>query len=168
MMEVNLDAVLLDFCKAFDKVNHRKLCLKLEHYGIRCELLNWIKNYLSNRTQKVIVEGKISDSITVISGVPQGTVLGPLFFLLYINDLPDSIKCKIGLFADDSIVYNDIISFTDCKILQSDLDALCLWSKNWDTEFNTDKCKILTVTNKKNIIKHQYKMDKSNLKNVEQ
>ena len=123
---------------------------------------------LSNRTQKVIVEGKISDSITVISGVPQGTVLGPLFFLLYINDLPDSIKCKIGLFADDSIVYNDIISFTDCKILQSDLDALCLWSKNWDMEFNTDKCKILTVTNKKNIIKHQYKMDKSKLKNVEQ
>ena len=91
MMEVNLDAVLLDFCKAFDKVNHRKLCLKLEHYGIRCELLNWIKNYLSNRTQKVIVEGKISDSITVISGVSQGTVLEPLFFLLYINDLPDSI-----------------------------------------------------------------------------
>ena len=123
---------------------------------------------LSNRTQKVIVEGKISDSITVISGVPQGTVLGPLSFLLYINDLPDSIKCKIGLFADDSIVYSNIISITDCKILQSDLDALCLWSKNWDMEFNTDKCKILTVTNKKNIIKHQYKMDKSKLKNVEQ
>ena len=123
---------------------------------------------LSNRTQKVIVEGKISDSITVISVVPQGTVLRPLSFLLYINDLPDSIKCKIGLFADDSIVYSNIISITDCKILQSDLDALCLWSKNWDMEFNTDKCKILTVTNKKNIIKHQYKMDKSKLKNVDQ
>ena len=74
---VQLDASLLDFSKAFDKLNHRKFCLKLEHYGIRGELLNWIKNYLSNRTQKVIVEGKISDSITVISGVPQGTVLGP-------------------------------------------------------------------------------------------
>ena len=82
--------------------------------------------------------------------------------------MPDSIKCKIGLFADDSIVYNNIISITDCKILQSDLDALCLWSKNWDMEFNTDKCKILSVTNKKNIIKHQYKMDKSKLKNIEQ
>ena len=82
--------------------------------------------------------------------------------------MPDSIKCKIGLIADDSIVYNNIISITDCKILQSDLDALCLWSKNWDMEFNTDKCKIFTVTNKKNIIKHQYKMDKSKLKNVEQ
>ena len=69
-------------------------------------------------------------AITFISGVPQGTVLGPLFFLLYINDLPDSIKCKIGLFADDSIVYNNIISVTDCKILQSDLDALCLSKKN--------------------------------------
>ena len=125
-----LDTALLYFSKAFDKVNHRKLCLKLEHYGIRGELLNWIKNYLSNRTQKVIGEGKISDSITVISGVPQETVLGPLLFLLYINDLPDSIKCKICLLTDDSIVYNNIISIIDCKILQSDLDALCLWSKN--------------------------------------
>ena len=100
-----LDVVLLDFSKAFDKVNHRKLCLKLEHYGIRGELLNWIKNCLSNRTEKVIVEGKISDSITVILEVPQGIVLGPLFFLQYINDLPDTVKCKIGLFVDDSIVY---------------------------------------------------------------
>ena len=82
--EGQLDAALLDFSKAFDKVNHRDLCLKVENYGIRGELLNWIKNYLSNRTQNVIVERKISDSITVISGVPHGTVLGPLFFVLYI------------------------------------------------------------------------------------
>ena len=82
--------------------------------------------------------------------------------------MPDSIKCEIGLFVDDSIIYNNITSITDCKILQSDLDVLYLWSKNWDIEFNTDKCKILTVTNKKNIIKHQYKMEKSKLRNVEQ
>ena len=82
--------------------------------------------------------------------------------------MPDSIKCEIGLFVDDSIIYNNITSITDCKILQSDLDALYLWSKNWDIEFNTDKCKILTVTNKKNIIKHQYKMEKSKLRNVKQ
>ena len=163
-----LDAALLDFSKAFDKVNHRKLCLKLEHYGIRSELWNWVKNYLSNRTQKGIAEGNISDSITIVSGVPQGSVLGPLFFLLYINDLPDSIKCKVGLFEDDPIVHNNIISITDCKILQSYLDALCLWSKNWDMEFNTDKCKILTVTNKKNIIKHRYKIERSKLENVKQ
>ena len=113
----------MDFSKAFDKVNHRKLCFKLEPYGIRGELLNWIKNNLSNKTQKVIVEGKIYDSITVILGICQEKVSGPLFFLLYINDLPDSIKCKIDFFADDSVVYNDIISITDCKILQSNLDA---------------------------------------------
>lgn len=101
-----LDVALLDFSKAFDKVNHRKLCLKLEHYGIRGELLSWIKNYLSERTQKVMVERKMSDPVAVTSGVPQGTVLGPLFFLIFINDLPDSVKCQIGLFADDSIVYN--------------------------------------------------------------
>ena len=82
--------------------------------------------------------------------------------------MPDSIKCEIGLFVDDSIIYNNITSITDCKILQSDLDVLYLWSKNWDIEFNTDKCKILTVTNKKNIIKHQYKMEKSKLRNVKQ
>ena len=78
------------------------------------------------------------------------------------------LKYTVGLFADDSNVYNNIISITDCKILKSDLDALCLWSKNWDMEFNTDKCKILTVTNKKNIIKHQCKMEKTKLKNVKQ
>ena len=110
-----LVSALLDFSKAFEKVNDRKFCLKLEYYAIRGELLNWVKNYLSNRNQKVIVEGKISDSITVVSGAPQGTVLGPLFLLLYIDDLPDSVKCKIGLFAVDSIVYNSIISTTDCK-----------------------------------------------------
>ena len=82
--------------------------------------------------------------------------------------MPDSIKCEIGLFVDDSIIDNNITSITDCKILQSDLDILYLWSKNWDIEFNTDKCKILTVTNKKNIIKHQYKMEKSKLRNVKQ
>ena len=84
-------------------------------------------NYISNKTQLAIVEGKISDSVAVTSEVSQGTVLGTLFFLLYINNLPDSIKCKIGLFADDSIVYNNIISITDCKMLQSDLDVFrCL------------------------------------------
>ena len=131
------DAALLDFSKAFDKVNHRKLCLKLEHYGVRGNLQIWFRNYLSNRSQKVMVEGKTSDYIPVTSGVPQGTVLGPLLFLLYINDLPSSVQCKIGLFADDSIVYNKITSLVDCKDLQSDLDALTLWSKEWDMEFNT-------------------------------
>ena len=131
------DAALLDFSKAFDKVNHRKLCLKLEHYGVRGNLQIWFRNYLSNRSQKVMVEGKTSDYIPVTSGVPQGTVLGPLLFLLYINDLPSSVQCKIGLFADDSIVYNKITSLVDCKDLQSDLDALTLWSKEWERTWNS-------------------------------
>mgnify|MGYP001796102237 CR=1 FL=1 len=126
----------------------------------------WFTNYLYNRTQKVIVEGESSDYIKVTSGVPQGTVLGPLLFLLYINDLPDSVRCKIGLFADDSIVYSKITSINDCQLLQDDLDALTLWSKVWDMEFNTDKCKILSVTNKKNIINYNYKMENVSLKSV--
>ena len=116
--------------------------MKEVNYSIALgELFNWIKNYLSNRTEKFIV--------AVTSEVPQGTALGPLFFLVYINDLPDSIKSQIGLLVDDSIVYNNIISITGWKILQSDLDALRLWPKNWDMEFNANKWKMLTIANRK-------------------
>ena len=130
--------------------------------------MKWFKDYLQDRTQRVVTEGETSDSISVTSGVPQGTVLGPLLFLIYINDLPESIKCKIGLFADDSIVYNNINSLDDCEALQKDLDELSLWSKVWDMEFNTDKCKVLSITNKKNIIKYNYKMEKQHLETVQQ
>ena len=99
------DLILLDFSKAFDKVAHEKLLLKLHFYGIRGNTLNWIKDFLDNRSQSVLLNGSNSDSIPVSSGVPQGSVLGPILFLAYINDLPDQVKSRVRLFADDTAMY---------------------------------------------------------------
>ena len=124
------DAILLDFCKAFDKVSHRHLKLKLEYYGIRNKVLKWISSFLQERTQRVVCGGYTSDSENVISGVPQGTVLGPLLFLIYINDLPECISSMCSLFADDCLIYRKIESERDIKILQNDFKNLELWAKN--------------------------------------
>ena len=112
------DTILLDFCKAFDKVPHRHLKLKLEYYGVRNQALKWISSFLEERTQRVVCGGYTSDSVNVISGVPQGTVLGPLLFLIYINDLPECVSSMCSLFADDCLVYRRIESERDIKILQ--------------------------------------------------
>ena len=93
--------VVLDFNKAFDVVPHQRLLHKLDHYGIRRTTLNWMQNFLTNRTQKVVVDGSSSEPARVRSGVTQGTVLGPLLFLTFINDLPSTVSSQVRLFADD-------------------------------------------------------------------
>ena len=103
-----IDAVPLDFSKAFDRVPHQRLLLKLKHYGVRGNILSWIKDFLSARTQEIIIIGSKSSPSPVMSGVPQGTVFGPLLFLAYINDMPECIKSEIKLFADDSLLYRRI------------------------------------------------------------
>ena len=99
------DVVVLDFSKAFEVVPHQRLLHKLDHYGIRGTTLNWMQNLSTNRTQKVVVDGSSSESARVRFGVPQGTVLGPLLFLTYINDLPSTVSSQVRLFADDCLLY---------------------------------------------------------------
>ena len=112
-----LDVVVLDFSKAFDKVPHKHLCMKLEHYGIRGSTLLWLENFLSDRTQQVILDGYHSNILPVTSGVPQGTVLASLLFLCYINDLPELVSCCCRLYADELLLYKVIRSDEDCVSL---------------------------------------------------
>ena len=102
---IQTDMVILDFSKAFVRVPHQHLLRKLHHFDIRGHLRKWISSFLTGSTQSVIVEGVASESVTVASGIPQGLALGPLLFLLFINDLPDNLTSRARLFADGCIVY---------------------------------------------------------------
>lgn len=153
-----IDAILLDFSKAFDMVPHRRLAVKLQHYGIHGPILGWVNSFLANRSQQVLVEGHQSSNTPVTSGVPQGSVLGPLLFLLYINDMPAEAKSTTRLFADDSLLYRTIRSTEDSQILQEDLQALQKWEETWQMSFNPTKCEVLRITKKRNPIKATYQI----------
>ena len=124
------DLITLDFSKAFDVIPHQKLLHKLDYYGIRSDNLRWVTNFLTKRLQRVCVNGKHSDWKPVLSGTPQGTVLGPHLFLLFINDIHDKVKSTTKLFADDCMLYRPIKSVNDVDILQQDLDAMVEWLRN--------------------------------------
>ena len=161
------DAILLDFSKAFDKVPHRRLLLKLQHYGVRGNILAWIQDFLSDRTQEVVLDGSTSSRCSVTSGVPQGTVLGPLLFLVYINDMPSCIQSPARLFADDCLVYTKIRSTADCEKLQEDLHKLQEWEGRWLMQFHPEKCEVITISNRKNPIKFGYTIHGHNLQHVD-
>ena len=159
------DIILLDLSKAFDKVSHRCLKLKLEYYGIRHKTLQWISSFLDQRTQRVVCSGHTSLPIDVTSGVPQGTVLGPLLFLIYINDLPDLITSSCSLFADDCLLYREIDTPNDSQTLQSDLYKLETWANEWLMSFNINKCEVIQIT-LKNPIQSAYYLYGHQLKQV--
>ena len=129
--------ILLDFSKAFDKVAHEKLISKLHFYGIRAKTLSWIKDFLDSHSQAVVLTGVKSDTIAVSSGVPQGSILGPILFLAYINDLPDQVKSRVRLIADDTAINLPIRSEGESIILQNDLHTLEIWEKNDGTWAST-------------------------------
>ena len=137
--------LLLDFCKAFDKFPHCHFFSILQFYGVQGSLLRWIKNFLTNRSHQVIIDNKRSDSCNVLSGVPQGTVLAPLRFLICINDLPLHVSNKVRLHANDVILYPYIYSMDDCCKLQKDLNSLTHWSHKWQMHFNARKCEFLRL-----------------------
>ena len=157
--KIQYDVGILDFSKAFDKVSHNKLLGKLQYYGINGKTHSWLENFLTNRKQKVVIDGETSEVIDVTSGVPQGTVLGPILFNIYINDIAENITSQVRLFADDCLLYYPIKTEEDCKILQEDINTLATWADTWQMEFNPSKCFIMNITlAKKNIIQNSYQM----------
>ena len=164
-----IDVAYLDFRKAFDLVSHRHLLYKMSKYGIKQQVLNWVEAFLSQRTQKVVIRGTASESFNVSSGVPQGSVLGPILFLIFINDLPLDIISPLSLFADDSKVFTRIVRGENSvcqgrwgkEVLQKDLDNIKVWAEKWKMEFNVGKCKIMHLG--KWNPKHTYTMGGENL-----
>ena len=160
-----VDVAYLDFRKAFDLVSHKHLLLKLQKHGINGQIGNWIKAFLENRKQKVVIRGHESDELDVLSGVPQGSVLGPLLFLIFINDLPKCTACPVCLFADDSKIYckvprgNKVLPELEGshELLQKDLDELQGWADKWKMAFNVNKCKIMHLGYDNG--KHEYNLN---------
>ena len=128
--------IIHGFSKAFDCVPHNRLLLKLGQYGVGGKVNGWLSGFLKDRKQRVVVGGDHSNWASVDSGVPQGTVLGPLLFLAYINDLPEDLHCSVRLFADDCVIYKNINCTQDAELLQTDLESLSAWEKHWQMHFN--------------------------------
>ena len=138
-----VDVAYLDFAKAFDSVPHQRLIQKLYAYGVRGKLLDWITAFLLDRRQRVVVQGSRSDWVPVSSGIPQGSVLGPVLFTIFVNDMPLEVSSCVKLFADDTKLYRRILGSECDDGLQADIDALVQWSNKWLLPFNATKCKVM-------------------------
>lgn len=163
-----VDIIFLDYSKAFDKVPHDKLLFKLHHLAIPHNILKWVAAYLRNRSQFVDVNGSYSRILKVTSGVPQGSVLGPLLFLIYINDLVSFLgtDCSVRLFADDCVIFSAITSPIDQEVLNNKLNRLASWCEQWKMTINYDKTVHLCMTNKKHPLKFQYTIGETSINEV--
>jgi len=136
-----IDVIFLDFAKAFDKVPHQRLLRKLKAHGIHGKIFKWISAWLTDRKQRVCLQGELSGWLDVTSGVPQGSVLGPVLFLIFINDLDSGIANWILKFADDTKIYSCLKDSKDCAMLQDDLDMLFYGPMN-------GKCSLMSINAK--------------------
>ena len=141
----SIDVIYMDFMKAFDSVPHRKRLHKVKSYGIDGKIYSWLRDFLMLRKQQVVVNGTPSDKEDVISGVPQGSVLGPILFVIYINDLIDRVKSDVKIFADDTKLFRRIDDTSDCILLQNDLTRLERWAEDWQMRFHPQKCEVLRI-----------------------
>lgn len=163
---IQVDTVYTDFSKAFDKVNHAILLEKLGSFGIHGNLLRWLSSYISNRTQLVNVNGFKSAPAAVTSGVPQGSNLGPLLFLYYINDLCNELKCPHLFYADDLKIFHRISCSSDSDKIQNDLNTLNRWCTRNAMRLNIDKCHVITFTRNKSILCNNYYISDAPLSRV--
>ena len=155
-----VDGVYLDLKKAFDKVPHRRLIWKIEKYGgIGGRLLEWMEDYLHDREMRTAIRDQCSSWLKVTSGVPQGSVLGPLMFVIYINDLSHEVDSYINLFADDAKLMRKVENVNDCMMLQNDLNKINSWNKSWQMEFNLSKCKVMEFGKSKKRVRYDYEMN---------
>ena len=156
--------VFLDFAKAFDSVPHERLLAKLHALGVTGSLLLWLRGFLSSRLQRVVVNGCYSSWLPVRSGVPQGSVLGPLLFLIYVNDLHEA-EChsNLKLFADDVALYKEVGSNDDCDLIQEDLNGVCSWADKWQLRLNPSKCEALAITRKRSPLVYNYYLNNTPL-----
>ena len=155
-----IDVIFMDFMKAFDKVPHRRLIYKMKKYGLSDKICSWVNDFLSNRKQRVKVNGEFSTWKDVTSGIPQGSVLGPILFVLFINDLPEEVDSTVYLFADDTKIYRQVATTGDVSTLQNDIDNLFNWSSTWLLRFHPDKCKALHISNRSSSAGGVYTMNK--------
>jgi hypothetical protein len=141
----SVDVIYMDYMQAFDTVPHKRLMNKLKAYGIKEPVYSWTKNFLQDRFQQVTVNSEHSPWSNVTSGIPQGSVLGPLLFVIFINDLPNLVDSDVYLFADDTKIFNIISDVKDTYQLQADLNKLSNWSDTWLLKFHPDKCKHMHI-----------------------
>ena len=155
-----IDVIYTDFEKAFDKVPHLRLLYKLQFYGINEQILNWIRGFLCTRKHCVKINGTLSEWRSVTSGIPQGSVLGPLLFIIYINDLPNECMnlSELFMFADDTKLFKYILNTFDSTTLEQNCQALFNWSQKWLMSLNINKCKVLSI-GRRNMIQNSYGFD---------
>ena len=157
-----VDVIYLDFAKAFDKVPHIRLLTKIKSHGIAGKILTWIESWLKHRKQRVLLNGHFSEWGEVLSGVPQGSVLGPLLFLIFINDLETDILSKLCKFADDTKLGRAVGNEEEVNILRRELNKLHTWAQDWQMAFNVDKCMVMHFGSQNK--HHEYEMGGCKLK----